>query len=144
MLVRAAARAASSRVNASVHLGSAERLPFNDASFDTVVFTKTLCTVKDVATALKEAARVLRPNGRLLVLEHVRSQDPRLARWQDRLTPLQRFFSNGCHPNRDTLRAIRWAGFEFEELEQFDEPSMPFPIVRPLILGSAIYQRQGE
>jgi ubiquinone/menaquinone biosynthesis C-methylase UbiE len=85
MLARAAARAAGSRVNATVHLGSAERLPFADASFDIVVFTKTLCTVKDVGTALKEAARVLRPNGRLLVLEHVRSNDARLARWQHRL-----------------------------------------------------------
>ena len=72
MLVRAAARAASSHVNATAHLGRAERLPFDGASFDTVVFTKTLCTVRDVATALKETARVLRPTGRLLVLEHVR------------------------------------------------------------------------
>jgi ubiquinone/menaquinone biosynthesis C-methylase UbiE len=144
MLARAAARSASSHMNATVHLGSAERLPFVDASFDTVVFTKTLCTVEDVATALKEAARVLRPNGRLLVLEHVRSRDPRLASWQDRLAPLQAFFSSGCHPNRDTLSAIRDAGFDFEWLEQFDEPRMPLPIVRPLIMGSAIYQRDGR
>ncbi len=142
MLARAAARISSSQVNATVHLGSAQCLPFADASFDTVVFTKTLCTVKDVATALKEAARVLRPNGRLLVLEHVRSNDPRLARWQDRLAPLQRLFASGCNPNRDTLSAIRDAGFEFESLEQFDEPSMPFPIVRPLILGSALRARE--
>jgi ubiquinone/menaquinone biosynthesis C-methylase UbiE len=137
MLARAASRATGSHVNATVHLGSAERLPFADASFDTVVFTKTLCTVKDVTTALKEAARVLRPGGRLLVLEHVRSHDPRLARWQDRLAPMQRLFSNGCNPNRDTSRAIQQAGFEFDWLEQFDEPKMPLPIVRPLILGSA-------
>jgi ubiquinone/menaquinone biosynthesis C-methylase UbiE len=142
MFARAATRVASSHVNATAHLGSAERLPFADASFDTVVFTKTLCTVKDVATALKEAARVLRPNGQLLVLEHVRSHDPRLARWQDRLAPLQRLFASGCNPNRDTLTAIRQAGFEFERLEQFDEPRMPFPVVRPLILGSAIYVRE--
>jgi len=144
MLTRAAARVASSGVNATVHLGSAERLPFADESFDSVVFTKTLCTVKDVATALKEVARVLRPSGRLLVLEHVRSQDPRLARWQDRLAPLQRLFASGCNPNRDTLSAIRVAGFEFEWLEQFDEPRMPVPIVRPLILGCAIHGREGE
>ena len=142
MLARATARAASLHINATAHLGRAERLPFDDASFDTVVFTKTLCTVKDVATALQEAARVLRPTGRLLVLEHVRSQDPRLACWQDRLAPLQRLFASGCNPNRDTLSAIRAAGFDFEWLEQFDEPSMPFPIVRPLILGSAVRARE--
>jgi ubiquinone/menaquinone biosynthesis C-methylase UbiE len=144
MLARAGSRSASSHVDATVHLGSAECLPFADASFDTVVFTKTLCTVKDVATALNEAARVLRPNGRLLVLEHVRSNDPRLARWQDRLAPLQRLFASGCHPNRDTLSAIRDAGFEFDWVEQFDEPSMPLPIVKPLIMGSAIYAREAR
>jgi ubiquinone/menaquinone biosynthesis C-methylase UbiE len=143
MLARAAGGVPSSHVSATVHLGSAERLPFADASFDTVVFTKTLCTVKNVATALKEAARVLRPNGRLLVLEHVRSRDPGLAGWQDRLAPLQRLFSSGCNPNRDTLSAIQQAGFEFDWLEQFDEPRMPYPIVRRLILGSAFYRRQG-
>jgi ubiquinone/menaquinone biosynthesis C-methylase UbiE len=137
MLARAAARAASLHVSATVRLGTAEHLAFADAAFDTVVCTLSLCTVKDVPAALTEAARVLRQAGRLLVLEHVRSEYPGLARWQDRLAPLQRLFSNGCNPHRDTLSAIRQAGFDFDWLDQFDEPRMPLPIVRPLLLGCA-------
>jgi ubiquinone/menaquinone biosynthesis C-methylase UbiE len=140
MLARAAARSASLHVSAAIQLGSAEHLPFGDASFETVVCTLSLCTVKDVPTALKEAARVLRLTGRLLVLEHVRSADPSLARWQDRLAPLQRLFANGCNPNRDTLSAIRQAGFDFEWLDTFDEARMPQPIIRPLLLGSATWR----
>jgi ubiquinone/menaquinone biosynthesis C-methylase UbiE len=137
MLERAARRLATSPLSGTVHLGSAEHLPFADAAFDTVVFTLSLCTVRDVKAALTEAARVLRPAGRLLVLEHVRSRDPGLARWQDRLVLLQRVMADGCHPNRDTLAAIRQAGYEFEWLEEFDEQRMPMPIVRPMMLGSA-------
>jgi ubiquinone/menaquinone biosynthesis C-methylase UbiE len=141
MLARAAARSAASRVSATVHLGSAEHLPFPDASFNIVVFTLSLCTVKDVSGALIEAARVLRPTGRLLILEHVRSRDPRLASWQDRLAPVQRLIADGCNPNRDALTALRQARYEFAWLEEFDEQRMPLPIVRPLILGSAISRR---
>jgi ubiquinone/menaquinone biosynthesis C-methylase UbiE len=141
MLARAAARSAASRVGATTHLGSAEHLPFADSSFDTVVCAFSLCTVKNVPAALKETARVLRPAGRLLVLEHVRSRDPQLARWQDRLAPLQRLFAGGCNPNRDTLTALRQAGYEFDWLEEFDEQRMPLPILRPLLLGSATARR---
>jgi ubiquinone/menaquinone biosynthesis C-methylase UbiE len=137
MLARAAARLRRATVSGEVHLGRAERLSFADASFDTIVCTLSLCTVRDVPAALTEAARVLRPSGRLLVLEHVRSRDPRLARWQDRLAPVQRLLAAGCNPNRDTLSALRHAGYQFEWLEELDEPRMPSPIVRPLILGSA-------
>lgn len=137
MLARAARRAGRFGERATVHLGSAEQLPFADGSFDCVVFTLALCTVKNVPAALSEAARVLRPTGRLLILEHVRSWDPRLARWQDRLAPLQRLFAGGCNPNRDTLSALRHAGFRVDGLEQFEELRMPYPIIRPLVLGSA-------
>jgi ubiquinone/menaquinone biosynthesis C-methylase UbiE len=137
MLARAAVRAGAFGERASVHLGSAEQLPIDERSFDCVVFTLSLCTVKDVPAALSEAARALRPTGRLLILEHVRSRDPRLARWQDRLAPVQRLLAGGCNPNRDTLNALRHAGFEVDGLEEFDEPRMPYAIVRPLVLGSA-------
>jgi ubiquinone/menaquinone biosynthesis C-methylase UbiE len=137
MLERAAAKARRAPVSTSVRPGRAEQLPFDDGSFDTLVFTLCLCTVTDVPSALAEAARVLRHGGRLLVLEHVRSTDPVLARWQDRLAPVQRLLAQGCNPNRDTLGAIRTAGFDFEWLDQFDEPRMPAPILRPLLLGSA-------
>jgi ubiquinone/menaquinone biosynthesis C-methylase UbiE len=114
----------------------AESLPFDDASFDVAVSTLVLCTVGDQARALAELRRVLRPGGRLLFIEHVRSQDAGSARWQDRLTPLQRRVGHGCHPNRDTLAAIEAAGFEVGQLERGDLPAAP-PFLRPMIAGAA-------
>jgi len=68
----------------------------------------------------------------------VRSRDPRLAAWQDRLAPVQRVIADGCNPNRDTLEPIKQAGFHFEHLVEVVEKEMPLPIVWPLIIGSAI------
>src|SRR3712207_3959245 len=89
------------RAAATVVEAPAEALPFPDDSFDTVAFTLVLCTVPDQPTALGEARRVLRPGGRLVFAEHVRSSDRRTARWQDRLERPWRFFGAGCHCNRD-------------------------------------------
>jgi ubiquinone/menaquinone biosynthesis C-methylase UbiE len=114
----------------------AESLPFPDDSFDTAVVTLVLCTVPDQPAALKEIARVLKPDGQLLVLEHVRSRDPRLAKWQDRLEGPWRFLGDGCHCNRDTVAAITAAGFELGEVDRGALPKAP-PIVRPLARGTA-------
>lgn len=114
----------------------AETLPFDDASFDTAVSTLVLCTVPSQEAALAEIRRVLKPGGRLLFLEHVRWDEPKRAKWQDRLTPLQRRIGHGCHPNRDTLGAIERAGFTVTDVEHGAIPKAP-PIVRPLIQGSA-------
>ncbi len=114
----------------------AERLPFDDNSFDTAVVTLVLCTVPDPAAALAEIARVLKPDGQFLFLEHVRSRNLKLARWQDRLETPWRFLGDGCHCNRDTATAIGAAGFEVGDLEHDALPKAP-PIVRPLIRGSA-------
>jgi ubiquinone/menaquinone biosynthesis C-methylase UbiE len=114
----------------------AEALPFEDASFDYAVSTLVLCTVSDPERALGEIRRVLGPGGQLMFLEHVRSQDPRLARWQDRLQPLQYRLGHGCHCNRATLDDVKAAGFEVAEL-QHDEVKKAAPIVRPLIVGVA-------
>jgi ubiquinone/menaquinone biosynthesis C-methylase UbiE len=114
----------------------AERLPFADDSADTIVFTLVLCTVPDPEAALTEAARVLRPGGKLLFVEHVRSQHPDLARWQDRLEKPWRFFADGCHCNRDTVAMIEASPFELEQVEHDRLPKAP-PIVRPLACGSA-------
>jgi SAM-dependent methyltransferase len=100
----------------------AEALPVADGSIDTVVSTLTLCSVHDVARALGETYRVLRPDGRLLVYEHVRSVDPGFARRQDRWEGMWGRVAGGCHPNRDTGSAIRDAGFAFEQIERFDVP----------------------
>jgi ubiquinone/menaquinone biosynthesis C-methylase UbiE len=114
----------------------AEDLPLEDASFDFVVSTLVLCTVDDPARALAEIHRVLKPGGQLLFLEHVRSDGPRLARWQDRLHGVQVRVGHGCHCNRRTLENIERAGFSIAELEHDRMRNMP-PIVRPLIAGLA-------
>jgi ubiquinone/menaquinone biosynthesis C-methylase UbiE len=115
---------------------AAEALPFDDASFDFVVSTLVLCTVNDPGRALAEAHRLLKPNGQLVFIEHVRSDDPRLARWQDRLHGIQLRIGHGCNCNRRTLETITSAGFSIAELEHDTLRKAP-PIVRPLIVGAA-------
>ena len=122
---------------ATVLRAPAEDLPFEDDSFDTAVFTLVLCTVPDPAAALAEAARVLKPSGKLLFVEHVRAEDPGLARWQDRLEKPWRFLADGCHCNRDTVAAIEASGFAISEVEKGTLPKSP-PLVRPLVHGSAV------
>lgn len=115
----------------------AERLPIDDDSIDTVVVTLVLCTVGDVNAALAEIARVLRPGGRMLFLEHVRSSEPDLARWQDRLERPWRFVGHDCHCNRDTLASIEGSPLELANVEHGQMPKAA-PIVRPLVQGSAL------
>jgi ubiquinone/menaquinone biosynthesis C-methylase UbiE len=129
-------KVATSPRQALVVVAPAERLPFEDDRFDTVVGTLMFCTADDAAASLSEAARVLKPGGQLLFLEHVRSDEPGLARWQDRLEGVWGYLAAGCHPNRDTLAAIEAAGFRIDDLERGRFPKAP-PLVRPLISGRA-------
>jgi SAM-dependent methyltransferase len=115
---------------------SAERLPFGDESVDTIVSTFVLCTVDVPELALGEIARVLRPHGRLLFLEHVRAESPRLAYWRDRMHGSWRRLAEGCHCNRATVGLIRACGLELEDVQEGTWRAMP-PIVRPLIAGVA-------
>jgi len=112
----------------------AEALPFPDGSFDTAVVTFALCSVTDPDTALAEIARVLRPGGRLLFLEHVRDTDPKIARKQDH--PVFLYSWIGCHPNRDTLTAISRAPFEVTTVRHGEVPKAP-RLERPMIVGTA-------
>jgi SAM-dependent methyltransferase len=115
----------------------AEELPFDDVSFDTVVVTLVLCTVDDPGRVAQEIARVLRPDGRLLLLEHVR--DPGaggLGSWQNRLRRPWGWFAGGCHPNRDTAGTLAGAGFDLAGVEPTELPAAP-ALVRPAIRGEA-------
>jgi ubiquinone/menaquinone biosynthesis C-methylase UbiE len=113
----------------------AERLPLPDGSVDTVVATLVLCTVDDPRQALTEIARVLRPDGELLFVEHVRSGSSALARLQDALAGPWRRFACGCRCNRATVDEMRACGFE-PEAAPARWRAMP-PIVRPLAVGRA-------
>ena len=119
----------------------AEHLPFPDGSLDTVVSTLVLCTVDGPDAALREIARVLRPDGQLLFLEHVRSESPTLARWQDRLARPWRSFARGCRCNRATVELILTCGLKLDQAVDASWHGMP-PIVRPLIVGRATNQRR--
>lgn len=118
----------------------AEDLPFDDGSFDTVVSTLVFCTVGDPRAAAAEVARVLRPGGSLLVLEHVRD-DGRLGGWQDRLERPWGWVAGGCHPNRDTAATLAEAGLETDAVISAALPEFP-SLVRPALHGS-IRRRSG-
>jgi SAM-dependent methyltransferase len=115
----------------------AEALPFPDDTFDTAVATLVLCTIPDPVAAINELARVLRPGGRLLFIEHVRAEDASSARWQDRLEKPWRFLADGCHCNRDTEANLRASSFKVESIDHTKMPKAA-PIVRPLIRGTAV------
>jgi ubiquinone/menaquinone biosynthesis C-methylase UbiE len=136
MATRLAAHLGRSGPPARVVRAPAEELPLPDASFDFAVCTLVLCTVRDQPRALAELRRVLKPSGRLLFLEHVRSDEPGLARWQDRLQPVWGHVGHGCHCNRDTLDGIRAGGFAVDDVEHGGLPKA-FKLVKPMIVGSA-------
>ena len=136
MAKRVQARISEEALDARFLRAPAEDLPFADDSFDTAVSTLVLCTVDDQPRALRELRRVLRPGGRLLFIEHVRSDDAKVARLQDRMLPINRRIAHGCHCNRPTLDTIRAAGFAVAEVEHGTLTHAP-PFVRPLIVGIA-------
>ena len=105
--------------NIELQQAPAEELPFEDASFDHVVSSLVLCTVRDLPRVLAQARRVLRPEGTFRFMEHVRNDDSRF--WgtvQDVITPVWRWFGAGCNPNRRTQQAIEAAGFRIEWIER--------------------------
>jgi ubiquinone/menaquinone biosynthesis C-methylase UbiE len=96
-----------------------EQLPLEDDSIDAALTTWTLCTIPDAHRALTEIRRVLRPGGALHFLEHGRSPDPKVARWQDRITPVQRRIAGGCHPNRPIEDLVTQAGLDVTRIDHY-------------------------
>ncbi len=131
------ARSGEAPIEIEVVAASAEQLPFEDASFDCVTGTLVLCEASSPPAALAEIARVLRPGGHYLFLEHVRSLDHDHAQMQDRWAPLWRRASGGCNCNRDTLATIKSSPLTLETAEVGRFPKAP-KIVKPLLIGSAV------
>ena len=137
MLRRARRRASDLGREVTLVEAPAEALPFANDSFDTVVTLAVLCTVEDPRRAVQEIHRVLRSDGQLLFLEHVRSSDQKRARAQDRFERPWGWIAGGCHPNRRTLNEIEAAGFEVTDLEESEVEHVP-SLVRPHITGTAV------
>jgi ubiquinone/menaquinone biosynthesis C-methylase UbiE len=117
LLRLASRRAAQALVPVSLVRASAQSLPLSDAAFDTIVMTWTLCSIPNPTAALTEMRRVLRPEGRLLFVEHGLSPEIRVARWQHRLTPCWKPIGGGCHLDRKMDDLIRAAGFQMDAVE---------------------------
>ena len=100
-------------------LNADDGLPFEDAQFDTVVTTWTLCSIPDVQGALGEMRRVLKPGGRYVFIEHGRSPNAGTAKWQDRLNPAWRFLADGCNINRPIERIVAEGGFTLQQTHRF-------------------------
>ena len=105
--------------------GSAEDIPLDDHSMDSVLLTFSLCTIPDPAAALAEARRVLKPGGQLLFCEHGKAPDASVAKWQDRVNPIWRRLFGGCNLNRDIPAMIDKAGFAVDDLQQMYLPGTP-------------------
>jgi ubiquinone/menaquinone biosynthesis C-methylase UbiE len=133
MLQRARKRAEEAAADIELQQIAAEKLPFPDASFDYVVDSLVLCSVKDPRNVLAEIKRVLKPGGELRVYEHVRYENPIGALSQDIISPLWQWFAAGCHPNRPTERYLREAGFELSDVRIRKElpPVPPMVFTRP-------------
>jgi ubiquinone/menaquinone biosynthesis C-methylase UbiE len=127
----------SGRAHVEVLEAGAESLPFADDEFDTVIATLVFCTIPDPPAALAEVARVLKPGGRMLFLEHVRADGGWRERWQDRLNPVQKFCFGGCNLNRPTAELIGASPLELDGWQEDEMPRQAGPFVRPMIVGSA-------
>jgi ubiquinone/menaquinone biosynthesis C-methylase UbiE len=119
LLAMAQRNARTAGRNVELVCESAERLPFADAMFDSVLITWTLCSIPDPARALREMRRVMKPGGHLHFIEHGFSREPSVAAWQRRLTPIWQRIAGGCHLDRRIDALIRAAGFELIDLQNF-------------------------
>jgi ubiquinone/menaquinone biosynthesis C-methylase UbiE len=124
MSALAQTRAHTAGITIDLQVLSGEQLPMAEATFDTVVSTWTLCSIPDVAQAIAEVHRVLKPGGQFFFIEHGLSNVPSVQTWQHRLTPIQRVIGDGCHLDRDIAQLVRKT-FSQVDLTAFAEPSLP-------------------
>jgi len=125
MRERAAERVAASSIPVDFLGLPGEQIPLDDNAADTVLITYTLCTIADVAKALCEMRRVLKPAGKMIFCEHGEAPDPNVKRWQDRLTPLWKVIGGGCHLGRPIPKMIADSGFRVEAMETMYLPGTP-------------------
>jgi ubiquinone/menaquinone biosynthesis C-methylase UbiE len=138
------ARKAARRGRSHLELvkGTAEAIPIESASIDTVVTTWTMCSIPNVDSALAEMRRVLRPGGSLLFVEHGRAPEPRVRWWQDHLTPAWKCLSGGCHLNRKIDELIKAAGFHIEQLHSgYMQKYNPFAFMYEGVARPALHER---
>ncbi len=123
---RAAKRIRESRIPVdSLSLAADQALPVPEGAFDCVVSTWTMCSITDLVRALDEMHRVLKPGGRLFFIEHGLSRDPGVARWQNRINPVNKWIGDGCHLNRDIKAFLSRVPLRLERCEEFELPSTP-------------------
>ena len=128
LLERSREAAQAIGLSADIRGGIGEALPFDDASFDTVLITFTLCSVDDQAAVLSEMRRVLRPSGKALFLEHGSAPDASVQKWQRRIEPIWKRIGGNCHLTRDITGAYESAGFKIEQGDKGYMPKSPRPI----------------
>jgi ubiquinone/menaquinone biosynthesis C-methylase UbiE len=134
MIDRSLTRQQSAVVPIEIINASAENLPFEDGTFDTVVATLVFCTIPNVEKAIKELKRVCKPDGKILLFEHVKMENAVLSKMQERLTPFWKKVCDGCCLDRETLKAFTNQGLEIERVEQF---------YKDLFLVAELRNRQG-
>jgi ubiquinone/menaquinone biosynthesis C-methylase UbiE len=119
MIDRSLAKQKAAVVPIEIVHASAENLPFEDRTFDTVVATLVFCTIPNVEKAINELKRVCKPDGKILLFEHVKMENAVLSKMQESLTPFWKKFCDGCCLDRETLKAFTNQGLEIERVEQF-------------------------
>lgn len=126
-------RVEHSGIKVDLKLLNAETLPFEDNTFDSIVSTFTFCSIDNIDAALKEFLRILKPDGILIFLEHGLSSNQRISKWQNRINPFYKSFSDGCNLNRNIKDIIERNNFKFDFIEQFHSKHM-------IILADYLYR----